>query len=226
MHPGAFPGRVSTPHARHIAESWVMQNHPRPDTAVMRRLASAPAAFAIALILALGACATRGSQDMEPLATRAAVDLPRFMGSWHVIAHIPYWPERGKVAARDIYTLRDDGRVDNVYAFRNDFDSAERRWNGVSEVVPGSNNAHWKVQFIWPFKVDLLVLEVGPDYEWALLGHPRRRYAWVFGREADMPETQYRELVARFARHGYRPDDLVRVPQLPSQVGQPGFAQR
>lgn len=180
-------------------------------------------ATCVALCLLLVACASSGGQRMPPLTTDARVDLDRFMGTWYVIANIPYWPERGKVATRDIYALREDGRIDNVFAFRDDFEGPERRWNGVSEVVPGSHGAHWRVQFIWPFKADLLVLEVDPDYQWALLGHPRRRYAWIFARESRMDDALYARLRARFAIHGYAPERIERVPQHADQVGLPGF---
>ena len=40
-----------------------------------------------ALILALGAgCSSTG---LEPIRTAEKIDLPRFMGDWYVISHIP-----------------------------------------------------------------------------------------------------------------------------------------
>lgn len=180
-------------------------------------------AFATALLAALLAgCAATGSR-MDPLQTQATVDLSRFMGQWHVIANIPYFPERGKVATSDVYALREDGRIDNVYVFRRDFDGPEKRWSGVSEVVPGSRGAHWRVQFIWPFKADLLVLEVDPEYRWALLGNPKRSLAWIFSREPRMDDAEYQRLRQRFTGFGYDPENLQRVPQFADQVGQPGF---
>lgn len=169
----------------------------------------------------LAACAAAPAR--EPLRSQAQVDLPRFMGTWYVIANIPYWPERGKVATRDEYTLRADGRIDNVYVFRNSFAGPEKRWHGVSRVVPGSGGAHWRVRFIWPFSADLLVLEVAPDYSWALLGHPRRRHAWIFSRTPHMEQTEYAHLRERFRAYGYEPDALRRIPQFPDQVGRDGF---
>lgn len=170
----------------------------------------------------LAACAG-AAQRSGPLRTEADIDLPRFMGAWHVIANIPYWPERGKVATRDEYALREDGRIDNVYVFRTSFDGPEKRWHGVSRVVPGSGGAHWRVQFIWPFKADLLVLEVAPDYSWALLGHPKRRYAWIFSREPRMDDALYESLRERFRDYGYDPAVLRRIPQFADQVGREGF---
>ncbi len=176
--------------------------------------------------LCLGAlmvsCASTGAGPTV-LRSEARVDLERFMGAWYVIANIPYWPERGKVASRDEYRLRDDGRIENVYVFRPDFASPVRRWSGVSRVLPGSHGAHWRVRFVWPFEADLLILEVAEDYSWALLGHPRRRYAWIFGREPSMDSVEYQRLRARFAAHGYDPERILRVPQFAEQVGQPGF---
>lgn len=166
----------------------------------------------------LSGCAATAARDQPPLISDAVVDLPRFMGAWNVIAHIPYWPERGKVASRDEYRLRADGRIDNDFVFRKSFDAPEHRWHGISRVVPGSHGAHWQVQFIWPFKTDLLVLEVDPDYRWALLGHPQRKYAWVFAREARMDDAMLDQLRQRFKRYGYNPAQLLRVAQFADQL--------
>lgn len=175
---------------------------------------------ALIATLLLTACASAPPRDRPPLPT---VDLERFMGSWYVIANVPYFFERGKVATRDKYRLREDGRIDNDFVFRRGFDKPEQRWNGVSTVQPGSNGARWRVQFVWPFSTGLEVLELDPDYRWALLATPDRKLAWLFSREPDMDVTRYEELRARFQRHGVDPSALQRVPQRPEQVGQPGF---
>ena len=33
------------------------------------------------------------------------------MGTWYVVAHVPYFTDRGHVAARDEYTLQPDGQI-------------------------------------------------------------------------------------------------------------------
>jgi apolipoprotein D and lipocalin family protein len=172
------------------------------------------------LLILLAGCSAAPPRDLPPLAT---VDLQRFMGSWHVIANIPYWLEEGKVATRDEYALRPDGRISNDFVFRRSFDQPEQRWEGVSTVQPDSGGARWSVQFVWPFSADLQVLEVDPDYRWALLSNPARSMAWLFSREAAMSQPRYAELVERFRRHGVDPALLKRVPQFREQLGQPGF---
>ena len=68
------------------------------------------------------------------------------------------------------------------------------------------------------------ILEVAPDYSWALINYPGRDLAWIFSRAADMGDAQYAELVDRMRDHGVDAGKLVRVPQLKEQVGKPGFA--
>lgn len=189
----------------------------------MRRLAP-QIVFALLLALLAG-CASTGGAAMAPLRTDATVDLDRYMGRWWVIAHVPYFAERGKVAAADVYALREDGRITNTYVYRKDFDRPEKAMNGVASVVPGTNNAQWRIAFLGGLvKADYLVMEVAPDYSWALIGHPKRKLAWIFAREPRMDEAQYQRLRARFADWGYDPSTLVRVPQSADQRGQPGFA--
>ena len=185
----------------------------------MRRLA-----LLLPLLMLLAACASTGGTTMPPLTSTATVDLERYMGRWWVIANVPYFAERGKVATADVYALREDGRIANTYAYRKAFDKPEKSMSGVATVVPGTNNAQWRIAFFGGLvKADLLVMEVAPDYSWALIGHPGRKLAWIFAREQTMDEALYQQLRAKFAAWGYDPETLQRVPQFPAQAGQPGF---
>jgi apolipoprotein D and lipocalin family protein len=183
-----------------------------------------PALLLPGLVL-LAACASTGARsDLPELTTTASVDLERYMGRWWVIANIPYFAEKGKVATADIYALRPDGKISNVYEYRKGFDKPQKTMNGVATVVPDSNNAQWRIAFFAGLvKADYLVLEVAPDYSWALIGHPGRKLAWIFSREQAMDEVTYQRLRTRFARYGYDTAQIQRVPQFPEQVGQPGL---
>ena len=179
--------------------------------------------FGIALFASMALSPDATASPREDLRSEAQVDLERYMGAWHVIANIPYFAERGKVATRDEYALRDDGRIENVFVYRKSFDGPEKRIKAVARVLPDSGNAHWRVRFFGLFSTHYLILDVDPRYRWALIGHPSRKYAWVFGREAVMDETLYQSLLDRLEHHGYDRDSLKRVPQRAGQVGQPGF---
>ncbi|MDP4157948.1 MAG: lipocalin family protein [Bacillota bacterium] len=168
-----------------------------------------------AVACALSACASDPDTSKPTLHSNATVDLPRYMGRWYIIANIPYFAENGKLMARDQYTLRADGRIDNDYVFRRSFDGADDRWHGVGTVVPGTGNAQWSVRFWGVVAADYLVLEVAPDYSWALVGHPQRKYGYVFSRRPRMDDALYGQLLAKLAGYGYTTSRLRKVPQSP-----------
>jgi apolipoprotein D and lipocalin family protein len=164
-------------------------------------------------VVVLAACASPGARE-RPLEAAPSVDLPRFMGTWYVIAHVPYYFENGKVATRDEYRLRPDGRIDNDFVFKKRFGEADKRWRGISTVVPDSGGARWKVQFVWPFSTELVVVHVDDDYQGAVLATPNRKLAWVFGREPTMDAVRYDALVAKLVERGVDASTLQLVPQV------------
>jgi apolipoprotein D and lipocalin family protein len=174
-----------------------------------------PRLLAAGLVLALAACAGPAPRDRAPLEPAPAVDLQRFMGTWYVIANVPYFFEDGKVATRDEYRLRPDGKIDNDFVFKKRFGEEDRRWRGVSTVVPGSGGARWKVQFVWPFSTELVVVHVDDDYQGAALATPDGKLAWVFGRGPTMDPARYEALVARLAAQGVDASTIRMVPQVP-----------
>lgn len=184
----------------------------------MRRLRLiAPALLATLL---LGAC-THAPEPRPMPADATPLDLSAFMGTWYVVAHVPYFFENGKVATRDVYALRNDGRVENRFVFKRRFDGPDHIWRGVSTVVPGSGNREWQVRFVWPFSTRLQVLEVAEDGRTALLATPDRKLAWIFSREPVLEDAELQALARRLAGQGVDAHALRRVPQQPGQEREP-----
>jgi apolipoprotein D and lipocalin family protein len=173
-----------------------------------------------ALLFLLAACAS------TPMTTRNAepIELERFMGAWHVIAHVPYFGERGHVASRDEYTLRGEGRIGVRYVYREGFGEPVKTLDSRATVRDGTGNRRWTTWFFGVIPTKFRILEVAPDYSWALIDYPGRDLAWVFSRAADMGDGQYRVLVEKMRARGVDTGKLVRVPQLEEQLGQAGFA--
>jgi apolipoprotein D and lipocalin family protein len=171
--------------------------------------------------LALAACASTPAVERGG---GSQLDLQRFMGTWHVIAHIPYFAERGHVASREEYTLREDGRIAVRYVYQEGFSEPVKTLESRAKVKGGSGNREWALRFYGVIPAKLRVLEVAPDYSWALIDYPGRDMGWIFGRSADMEDAQYQQLVLKMRERGVNARELVRIPQRPDQVGQPGFA--
>ncbi len=149
-----------------------------------------------------------------PLRMVAHVDLNRYMGNWYVIANIPYFLENGKVASFDTYSMRPDGRMNNVFTFRKGaFTAPEKSWHGVAWVVNQESNAEWKVRFLWPFTSTYLVLELDPDYRWAVVATPGHKLLWVLARARSLDDATCAEILQRIQAQGYDVKLVKKVPQ-------------
>ena len=56
---------------------------------------------------------------------------------------------------------------------------------------------------------DYWVVELDPDYRWAVVGGPSRKYLWILSRTPTMDSTQYDAIRARAAQRGYPVEKLV-----------------
>ena len=170
-------------------------------------------AIALSLGLAIALLACRS--PLPPLEVVDQVDLDRYLGQWYEIASFPQRFQRGCVASTAHYARRDDGRIRVENACRDgSFDAEWRRAEGVAWVTdPDESNAKLKVQFFWPFRGDYWIIELDPDYRYAVVGHPSRDYLWILSRTRAMDRRVYEELLARIAAHGFDPDRLSLTPQ-------------
>ncbi|MGB3392946.1 MAG: lipocalin family protein [Stenotrophomonas sp.] len=163
------------------------------------------------------------SQMQEGIA-EGTIDLQRFMGRWYVIGRVPNFVERGHVASINSYSLHDGDKVAIRYQYRDGFGEPEEELQLRASVDEDSGNRRWRTWFYKIVPTRTRILEVAPDYSWALVGYPGREMAWVFAREPDMDATLYRQLALRLRDHyDVNTDKLKRVPQHPEQVGKLGF---
>jgi apolipoprotein D and lipocalin family protein len=165
-----------------------------------------------ALVLAAGAVSAA-----EPLATVGDVDLARYAGQWHEVAKYPNRFQAQCVSdTTATYALRDDGNVAvvNRCRTRDGYD----RVDGVARRVDGRTD-RLQVSFLpavlrwlpigWG---DYWVIELAPDYRYAVVGEPSRQYLWVLSRTPALSPEDRRNIEARLAAHGYDATRLVNSP--------------
>ena len=133
--------------------------------------------------------------------------------------------ERGHVAARYEYALRDTDKVGVTYHYREGFDQPEQTREARASVKSESGNREWTLWFVGVVPAKWRIVEVAPDYSWALADYPGRDMGWVLARDPIMDDTLYQDLVKRARDHGINARQLVRIPQVPEQVGKPGFGE-
>jgi len=164
------------------------------------------------LVAAGAACAA------EPLTTVGTVDLSRYAGQWYEVARYPNRFQSQCIGdTTATYRLRDDGDVGVVNRCRTADGMDEA--NGVARRVDGRTD-RLEVSFL-PAVLRWLplgwgrywIIELAPDYRYAVIGEPSREYLWVLARARTLSPEDRRAIEARLPVHGYDPKRLVDSPQ-------------
>ena len=168
------------------------------------------------LCLLLGAVAISAAMSMDrqrtDLEVVPLVDLNRYVGRWYEIARLPNRFEK-KCADSVTATYKlTDGKVEVVNRCRKasgDYTTA----TGKAKVVYKTTNAKLKVTFFWPFYGDYWILDVGDNYEYAVVGAPNRKYLWILSRNRQMDESLYQSLLAKMAAQGFKTEQMIKTSQ-------------
>jgi len=163
------------------------------------------------VMFSVGGCQ---SQRFDPISLAETVDIPRFMGDWYVIAHIPLPPERRAWNGIERYDLNPDGSIATTFTFRLDSaDGEKKRYTPTAWVTDDPSNAVWKMQFLWPFKADFRIIWLDENYQTTIIGRQKRDYVWVMAREPEIDEQTYQTMLGFLEREGYDLSELRKVPQ-------------
>jgi apolipoprotein D and lipocalin family protein len=162
--------------------------------------------------LMLGCAST--AKDKPPLSVVDAVDLERYLGKWYEIASYPAWFQKGCIGSTAEYSLLSDGKIQVINRCREGrLDGKVKESKGKAEVADTQTNAKLKVWFFWPFKGNYWIIDLDPDYRWAVVGEPSRKYLWILSRTPTMEERLYEYILARLPETGYDPARLQKTTQ-------------
>ena len=142
-----------------------------------------------------------------------SVDLARYAGRWYEIARLPNSFQKkcaGGVAAT--YELRPDGKVTVINECRKASGEITRA-KGTAKVADKTTNAKLKVTFFWPFYGDYWILDLGPNYEYAVVGDPKRRYLWILSRTPQIADALYHGLLAKMITEGFDTSRMIKTVQ-------------
>ncbi len=179
----------------------------------------------LASVAFVAACSGTG-QRLEPLPSAGPLELERFMGDWYVLGFIPLWPERNAHNGIETYELGKDGVIQTTYRFRPDsFDAPLKTFRPTATVVAETGDAHWKMQFLWPFKADYRIAWLAQDYSATIIGRKTRDYVWIMARSPVLPAGELEALEQKVAAMGYDMTGYRRHPQRwPEQEPRPPLA--
>lgn len=176
------------------------------------------------LLSLAGLLPAAAAQPAQPVTAIESLDLSRYAGQWHEIAHLPVSFQRRCAAHITAhYSLRSDGSIGVRNACRT-ADGELAAIEGMARQVE-DHPARLQVRFapswlgwlpmVW---ADYWVLELDPDYQWAVVGEPGRRYLWILSREPSMDAALFARLKHRAEAMGYDLSALVVAAPLHGQA--------
>jgi apolipoprotein D and lipocalin family protein len=182
------------------------------------------------LLFAAQAVAQQGPAATAPVESIAALDVPRYLGTWYQVALYPNVFQSQCISDTTAsYRLRGDGGIEVVNRCRDargEFDEAigYARPTGTLDAeilrpaqlevsfLPSwlrwtQDIGHWGWGAYW-------VIQLAPDYRYAVVSESTRSYLWVLSRTPALAGGDEAAIRARLQQQGY---DLSRL-QLHSQV--------
>lgn len=167
----------------------------------------------------LGGCAEDSKRISDhPLQSVSHVDLAQYVGIWYEIARFPFSIQDGCTATTATYSKREDGKIDVLNRCRMGTpDGEESIAKGTARVVDSVTNAKLKVSFNFFMGLfgggDYWVIDLAPDYSYAVVSEPKGRYLWILSRTPQMDEMIYAAIVARLKTDGFQTEYLLKTRQ-------------
>ena len=172
-------------------------------------VATGCAMLALVCLLTIGnadaADPAKGSAELQVV---DQVDLSRYLGKWYEIAHIPVFFQKGCAGGTTAtYTLIKEGTVGVVNQCCTS-DGQKKVARGRAWVVDKKTNAKLKVSFLnilgfHPFAGDYWIIDLGPNYEYAVVGHPSRSIGWILSRTPSLSPDVLKGIAERLQAQGY-----------------------
>ncbi len=161
--------------------------------------------------LANGQVGPNGSQKATgALSTIAALDVPRFMGTWFEIARYPNWFQKKCVSdTKAVYRQLPDGTLQVVNrcitegAKESEVVGAARQMGDATAPKLEVRFAPAWLSFLPAVWGDYWVIDLDPEYRLVAVSEPKRQYLWILSRTPKVNQKVYEELLARLEKKGF-----------------------
>ena len=176
----------------------------------------------IALILILNSTsALARAEHQQALEVVPSVDLSRYAGKWYEVARLPNRFQNkcaGEVTAN--YSQLDGGQLKVINECRQQSGQMARAEGRARLADKSGTNSKLEVRFapawlgwlpaVWG---DYWIIDLAPDYSYAVVGSPDRKYLWVLSRTPQLAEATYEQITRRVAAQGFEASRLVKTAQ-------------
>jgi apolipoprotein D and lipocalin family protein len=183
----------------------------------------------VSIMLIASALHTSAAAQSQPLATVLSIDVVRYQGMWHQLA---LYPNRFQASCasntRAQYSVEPGGTIQVINQCRKtdgkDMQAIGQARPARAAAIAGNQLSPPQLQvrfapewlswlpMVWG---DYWVIQLAPDYRYAVVGEPKREFLWVLARETQLSAADWSSIETRLKEQGYDPAKLVRERHLP-----------
>jgi len=155
----------------------------------------------LALVLAAGSAA--GCSTDPPLDTVPSLDLNKLQGQWFEIAHLPRPTQADCTATTATYTITGPTSMTLVHQCYLGGPSGALKQVAANAVVKDTSAPAKLAVDFGGFYGDYWVIDLGAQYEYAVVGHPSRDYLWILSRTPTLEQATLDDVRKRAADKGF-----------------------
>jgi len=139
------------------------------------------------------------------------LDINKYLGRWYEIARYRNGFQKQCELSWVEYSLRDNGDIkviNNCKKANGKFSSIK----GKAWIKDIEEPAKLKVQFFWPFSANYWIIDLGDNYEYAVVSEPKRKYLWILSRTKYLQEDVIQNLMTNLTEKGFDSSRLIFDP--------------
>jgi apolipoprotein D and lipocalin family protein len=187
-----------------------------PTTRTLSRSLIAALCISFSAWIPLASAQSQSSEVLPaPLEAIAALDVPRYMGTWYEVAKYPNWFQKRCIANTSAtYAIQSNGMLQVLNRCQKE-DGSITDALGEAKQVGDANSPKLKVRFApaWlsflPFVWgNYWVIDLDPQYQLAAVSEPSRKYLWILSRTQTVEPKAYEALLQRLKQQGFNLDAI------------------
>ncbi len=164
----------------------------------------------------LAASGVIGCQSDPPLEVAPQVELSQMQGKWYEIARLPRATEADCHGTTAFYTRAADGSLGLVNQCNIGSPTGTLQTIAMTATVPDNSVPAKLALNVGGYTGDYWILEVGPNYEYAVVGHPSRLYFWILSRTPTLEASVMSGILTRAEEKHFDTSLLEFTPQPPA----------
>jgi len=167
------------------------------------------------LLIILIACKQPAmTQPDQTINSEFSFQLEKYLGKWYEIARFDHSFERGLQGNTATYTLSPEGKIVVLnQGFKNSLNGKLNKAIGKAKITTPDTPRNLRVSFFLFFYAPYNILELDPDYQYALIGSNSSKYLWILSRTPQMDDKTYNMLLEKAKARGYDTSKLLKVLQ-------------